>query len=126
LIRRVEVGSSIVKIEIVQSRLTALLTSDSRERTSIEPTQPNDNVLTLTAPVRHTPVGREMKLLVDDGEDTRTPDISLLRVIARAHDIQRRLAADTMFTAHDIAREERVTSGHSVGGLWLSGLCTLS
>ena len=33
--------------------------------------------------------------------------MGLLRIVARAHDIQTRLAEDTSLTVHDIAREER-------------------
>ena len=53
-----------------------------------------------------------MKLLVGDSSDSRAPDLSLLRIIARAHDVQRRLAQDTTLTVHDIAREEHVTSDY--------------
>jgi site-specific DNA recombinase len=37
---------------------------------------------------------------------------SLLRVIARAHDIQGRLSHNTGLTVHEIAREERVTAAY--------------
>ena len=69
-------------------------------------------LLTLVAPVQLTRVGREMKLLVDDSSDNREPDMGLLRIVARAHDVQRRLAEDTTRTVHDIAREERVTAAY--------------
>jgi site-specific DNA recombinase len=65
--------------------------------------------LTLTAPFKLARIGREMKLLVDDTVGTREPDMSLLRVISRAHAVQRRLEENTDLTVHDIAREERVT-----------------
>jgi hypothetical protein len=39
-------------------------------------------------------------------------DSSLLRIIARAHDIQGRLSQNTKLTVHDIAREERVTAAY--------------
>ena len=39
-------------------------------------------------------------------------DPSLLRVIARAHDIQARLIQNTKLTVHDIARVERVTAAY--------------
>ena len=70
-----------------------------------KPTDPSDHVLTLTAPVRLKRVGREMKLLVDDSNDDAAPDMSLLRIIARAHDVQARLAQNTKLTVHDIARD---------------------
>jgi DNA invertase Pin-like site-specific DNA recombinase len=112
LVRRVEVGPDGVKIDISQRRLTALLSSDSESWASDQPIDPSDHVLTLTAPFQLTRVGREMKLLVDNADDGRAPDMGLLRVIARAHDVQRRLAENTTITVHDIAREERVTSAY--------------
>lgn len=112
LVHRVEAGSAGVKIHISQGRLTALLSSDSDEWTFDEPGDPTEHQLTLVAPFRLTRVGREMKLLVEDSNDGREPDVGLLRIVARAHDIQRRLAEDTTRTVHDIAQEERVTTAY--------------
>ena len=39
-------------------------------------------------------------------------DMGILRIVARAHDIQTRLAQDTSLTVHDIAREEQVTAAY--------------
>jgi hypothetical protein len=111
LVRRIEVGPASVKIDVPVDRVAALLSSDPQERMR-HPIDPSDHVLTLTAPVQLTRVGREMKLLVDDPDDGRGPDMGLLRVIARAHDVQRRLAEDTTITVHDIAREGRVTAAY--------------
>ena len=108
-----EIGPDSVKIDVSQDRLAALLGSNRSgvSRTIGRSIHPID-VLTLTAPVQLTRVGREMKLLVDDSNDNRSPDMGLLRVVTRAHDVQRRLAEDTTLTVHDIAREERVTSDY--------------
>jgi hypothetical protein len=38
--------------------------------------------------------------------------MGLLRIVARAHDLQARLAQNTKLTVHDIAREERVTAAY--------------
>lgn len=111
LVRRIAVGPESVKVDIGQSRLIALIGSDSQEWTHEEPIDPSEPVLTLTAPVKLTRVGREMKLLVDDSNDNSTPDMSL-RIIARAHEVQRRLTEDTTLTVHDIARDERVTPAY--------------
>ena len=51
-----------------------------------------------------------MRMLVEGVDDQTAADPSLLRVIARAHDIQGRLSQNTGLTVHDIAREERVTA----------------
>ena len=52
-----------------------------------------------------------MKMLVD-GHHGSAPDPGLLRVIARAHDIQSRLVQNTDLSVHDIACEERVTAAY--------------
>ena len=57
-------------------------------------------------------VGREIKMLLDNSNDDVTVDPSLLRIIARAHDIQQRLAENPKLTVHDIARAERVTAAY--------------
>ena len=38
--------------------------------------------------------------------------MGLLKIVARAHDIQTRLTDDTRLTVHDIAREESVTAAY--------------
>jgi site-specific DNA recombinase len=51
-------------------------------------------------------------MLVNGQDDAATADPSLLRVIARAHDIQERLTQDTGLSAHDIARREQVSAAY--------------
>jgi len=53
-----------------------------------------------------------MRMLVENADRQTAADPSLLRIIARAHDIQRRLSQNTNLTVHDIAREERVTAAY--------------
>ena len=77
-----------------------------------KPDRDSDDVMTLTAPARLKRVGREMKMLVDNSDDQTAADPSLLRIIARAHDIQARLVQNTKLTVHDIAREERVSAAY--------------
>ena len=79
---------------------------------SHKPIDSSDRILTLTAPAELKRVGREMKLLVDDPGDNGAPDMGLLRIVARAHDIQTRLIEDTSLTVHDVAREENVTAAY--------------
>jgi hypothetical protein len=114
LVRRVEVRPDCIKIDIFQSRLATLLGSTSVDLPIQHQNQTDsfDRILTLTAPVRLKRIGREMKLLVENFDDNIAADMSLLRIVARAHDIQTRLAQDTSLTVHDIAREERVTAAY--------------
>jgi site-specific DNA recombinase len=53
-----------------------------------------------------------MRMLVENFDDRSAADPSLLRIIARAHDIQARLIQSTKLTVHDIAREERVSPAY--------------
>jgi site-specific DNA recombinase len=57
----------------------------------------------LMVPVRLKRVGREMKMLVEDSNDDAAADLSLLRIIARAHDVQEQLVQNTKLSVHDIA-----------------------
>ncbi len=114
LVRRVEVNPDCVKINLSQSRLNALIASTSTEWEAEKymPADSSDRALTLKAPCHLKRIGREMKLLVDDSNDNRAPDISLLRIIVRAHDIHTRLTEDTTLSVHDVARDERVTAAY--------------
>jgi hypothetical protein len=51
-------------------------------------------------------------MLVENSDDQTAADPSLLRIIARAHDIQERLIQNTDLTVHDIAREEEVSGAY--------------
>ena len=51
-------------------------------------------------------------MLVEGSDDQTVTDPSLLRIIARAHDIQGRLSQNTKLTVHDIARDEGVTAAY--------------
>ena len=57
-------------------------------------------------------VGREMRMLVENTEDQTAADPGLLRIIARAHDMQGRLMRNTDLTLHVIASQEGVTAGY--------------
>lgn len=111
---RVEINPDRIEIEISQHRLAAFLTRQSIDQAMQDhkPDRYSDDVVTLTTPARLMRVGREMRLLVDNFDDHTAPDPSLLRFIARAHDIQTRLTQNTKLTVHDIARDERVSAAH--------------
>ena len=78
-----------------------------------QPSRPNaDDTVSLTTPARLRRIGREMRMLVDGPDNENVPDPSLLRFIARTHEIQERLCQDTNLTVRDIAREEGITSAY--------------
>jgi hypothetical protein len=70
------------------------------------------DLLSLRVPASLKRVGREMRMLVEGADDQAEIDPSLLRIIARAHDILERLSQDTDLTVHDVAHEERVTAAY--------------
>ena len=70
------------------------------------------DVLTLTVRARLQRVGREMKMLVENTDDQTKADPGLLRIVARAYDIQERLMQDSKLALHAIASQEHVTPGY--------------
>jgi DNA invertase Pin-like site-specific DNA recombinase len=114
LLCSVEINPDRIEIHISRHRLASLLA-----RQSIDPTMQDhkldrdaDDVVTLVTPARLKRVGREMRMLIENSDDQTAADPSLLRIIARAHDIQERLIRNTEMTVHDIAREEHVSAAY--------------
>ena len=112
LLSRVDVRPDRVEIKIHRRRLVGLLDAQSIDLTMQDgmPGNESDDVLTLTARLKR--VGREMRMLVENSYGQTTADPSLLRIIARAHDIQARLIQNTDLTVQNIAREERVSGAY--------------
>jgi DNA invertase Pin-like site-specific DNA recombinase len=103
---QVVVNPDRIEISISGRRLAQLLIGQSIDLTARHPRsdRSSDDIVTLTVSVTLERVGREMRMLVENAEDQTVPDPSLLRIIARAHDIQGRLSQNTTFSVHDIAR----------------------
>jgi site-specific DNA recombinase len=110
----VSINTDRVEIGISRSCLAALLANQS---TDIGPLNqkseynPRD-VITLQVSAQLKRAGREIRMLVDNSDDSAAADPSLLRIIAHAHDIQSRLSQDTKLTVHDVARGERVSAAY--------------
>ncbi len=112
---RVEINPDRVEIKISRHRLAAFLTGQP-----IDPTMQDhksdrgsDDVLTLAVPARLKRVGREMRSRQSGIPTTRWQPIrACLRIIARAHDIQKRLSQNPKLTVHDVARDERVSAAY--------------
>jgi hypothetical protein len=77
-----------------------------------KPDSESDDTLMLTVKARLQRVGREMKMLVENADGQTSADPGLLRIIARAHNIQERLMQDTDLTVPAIASHERLTIGY--------------
>jgi DNA invertase Pin-like site-specific DNA recombinase len=114
LLCRVTIYSDRIEIALCRRRAAELLAGQSIDP-AVQHQRSNPashDVITLRVPARLKRVGREMRMLVEGAADQTAADPSLLRVIARAHDLQGRLSQNTDLTVHDVAREERVTAAY--------------
>jgi hypothetical protein len=114
LLARVDLKPDLVEIKLLRRRLIQVLHAQSTEpiiRTGTSDTESED-ILTLKVKARLQRVGREMRMLVENSDDQTLADPGLLRIIARAHDIQARLMQSTDLPLHVIASQERVTPGY--------------
>jgi site-specific DNA recombinase len=114
LLSRVDIRPDRVEINIRRCCLVELLDAQS-----INPTKQgrksdkkSEDVLTLTVRARLQRVGREMRMLVENTDDHATADPGLLRIVARAHEIQERLMQNTDQTVNVIASQERVSANY--------------
>jgi DNA invertase Pin-like site-specific DNA recombinase len=114
LLSRVDIKPDRVEINIRRYYLIELL-----DEQSINPAtqgrnsdKKSEDVLTLTVRARLQRVGREMRMLVENSDDRTTGDPGLLRIVARAHEIQERLMQNTDLTVHAIASQERVSANY--------------
>jgi site-specific DNA recombinase len=114
LLSRVDLRPDRIEINIRRDRLVELLCGQSIQLTMQrgEPNNAATDVLTLTVRARLQRVGREMRMLVDNGEGQTTADPGLLRIVTRAHDIRERLMQDTDLTVHVLAHQERVSANY--------------
>jgi hypothetical protein len=112
LVSRVEIGSTSVNVDVSQARLAALLESNYTELPRDPPTGSSGPIQTLKIPVQLARVGEQMKLLVEDADDNREPDMALLRVLTRAYDVHQRLCDDPSLKIREIARQEQITSNY--------------
>ena len=114
LISRVDIRPDCVEISVCRSRLVELLGSGSIDLVTQQATPDNEakDVLALTVKARLQRVGREMKMLVENTDDQTIADPALLRIVARAHDIQERLMQKSGLNLYAIASQEHVTPGY--------------
>ena len=114
LLVRIEVSSDRVEIRLRRHSLLALL-AGSRFKPTTQPEKSDEDsadILTFTVEARLQRVGREMRMLVADQNHQSSADRGLLRIIARAHDLQERLMHNKELTLQILASQERVSAGY--------------
>ena len=114
LLSRVDIRPDCVEISIRRGRLVELLAAQPFEATTQggKSDKESEEVLTLTVMARLQRVGRELRMLVENTDDQTMADPGLLRIVARAHDIQARLMQNNDLTVHVIASQERVSANY--------------
>jgi site-specific DNA recombinase len=114
LLSRVDIKPDRFEIVIRRGLLVELLGAQSINPTTQggKPANEPDDFLMLTVRARLQRVGREMRMLVENADDQTIADPGLLRIVARAHDIQKRLMENTDLTVHVIASQERVSANY--------------
>jgi hypothetical protein len=124
LLTRVEVGSSRIDIRVSRAALAKLLAGKTPDLAKPQGKEVKSaaEILTLKVPARLKRVGREMRMLVENTGDRAPADRGLLRIVARAHNVQLRLMQNVDLTVHDVAREEHVSAAYIYSVLRLSSL----
>jgi site-specific DNA recombinase len=114
LLSRVDIRPDRVEINIRRCYLIELLDAQSINPTTQggKSDKKSEDVLALLVRARLQRVGREMRMLIENTDDQTTADPGLLRIVARAHDIQERLTQNTDLTVHVIASQERVSANY--------------
>lgn len=114
LLSRVDIRPDRVEITVRRGRLVELIGAQPFEATTQEGKSDKEpeEILTLTVMARLQRVGREMRMLVENTDDQTMADPGLLRIVARAHDIQERLMQNTDLTVHFVAGQERVSADY--------------
>jgi site-specific DNA recombinase len=114
LISRIDIRPDCVEISVRRSRLVGLLAAQAIDLTTQQGQADtgSHDILTLTVMARLQRVGREMRMLVENTDDQTTADPGLLRIVARAHEIQERLMQNTDLTVHVIASQERISANY--------------
>jgi hypothetical protein len=114
LFSQVDIRPDCVEINLRRSCLIDLLSTGSIDSIiqKDRPEQDASGILTLKVPARLQRVGREMKMLVENRDNETKADPGLLRIIARAHDLQERVLQNNDLTLHAIASQEHVTPGY--------------
>ena len=114
LLGRVDIRSDRIDIKVYRRNLIELLHAQSTDAGTAagKPGSASDDTLMLTVNARLQRVGREMRMLVENADGQTSADPGLLRVVARAHDFQERLARDLDLTVPALANQERLSIGY--------------
>jgi hypothetical protein len=109
---RIRVEATQIEIRISPRGLSLPLSGRAASASLNEADPAPDDAIVLTTSARLTRVGRGVRLLVGDADLARSPDPSLLRILARAHDVKAGLIETPQLSVRDIAREQNLSAAH--------------
>lgn len=114
LLSRVDVRADRIDIKVYRRNLVELLQAQSIDAglAAGKPDSASNDTPTLMVKARLQRVGREMRMLVENADGQTSAYPGLLRIVARAHDFQERLAQDPNLTVPALANQERLTIGY--------------
>jgi hypothetical protein len=110
LIARIEIGRESVMIQVWPHRVPEAVDPDADATQTDQAAAGLEPTLDLIVPARLKRVGMETKLLIDGagGGPRRTPDRSMLRLLAQAHRYRQIMLETQGRTMRDLAREAGV------------------
>ena len=121
LIVRAQVHLDRIDVDLGSDRLADALLGGRSGGTWLGPSRDNDReadaawsvtagdpVIRLTIPAELRRAGMEMKFILDGADDGAPPDAALVRLLARAHSLARRLAARPSSTLEEIGAQEKM------------------
>jgi site-specific DNA recombinase len=124
LVRRIEVGSDRIGIQILPSRLAALQPGDCQRTAPADPAGEEEPII-FSIPARLRRAGLGMAIIIDgpigQGRAAK-PDPRLVKLIARAHRLQEKLIQSGGTNLSDVARDEKLTGSYFTRVLRLSYL----
>jgi len=112
IMARIQVNADRIDISLSPINLARWLGRMDHAEPPAESQSATNHFVTLTIPVRLKRVGKEMKMIVEDGSGPATPDPSLVRVLVRAHMIRDRFLADKNLTLDEIAKSEDIVPSY--------------
>ena len=107
LITRVEVGGESVAIHVVPARLRKILKqSSSGGAKPVAKDQANETSTIFSIPVQLQRIGKGRQLILGAGTDRPArPNASLIRLLARAHQVQHRLLSDSKYNVLQLCQQ---------------------
>ena len=106
LIARIELGDESVALRVLPARLGAILQQDAKGDCHSEPNEGSGaETIVLSVPAQLQRIGKGTQLIVSgDAGGTARPNASLIRLLARAHQLRQQLLQDGKCSIQDLAQ----------------------